>query len=62
MRTQNELRKRGVKKTSILQFIKDNSESSPSSQDVSNLVCKLKARDARDGPSTPEKRFKKWMK
>ncbi|KUF86738.1 hypothetical protein AM587_10004617 [Phytophthora nicotianae] len=30
--------------------------------DVRNLVRKLKERDARDGPSTAEKRLKKWMK
>ncbi|ETN07717.1 hypothetical protein PPTG_23161 [Phytophthora nicotianae INRA-310] len=48
--------------TSILHFIKDNSESNPTSQDVRNLVRKLKERDARDGPSTAEKRLKKWMK
>ncbi|KAI9987445.1 hypothetical protein PInf_023484 [Phytophthora infestans] len=61
LRTVNELRKAGAKKTSILKFIRDNSDSNPKPQDVHNLVSKLKARENRNGPSSSAKRLKKWM-
>ncbi|KAI9984337.1 hypothetical protein PInf_005685 [Phytophthora infestans] len=37
-------------------------DSNPTPKDVQNLVQKLKAREQRDGPSSTDKRLKKWMK
>ncbi|KUG01136.1 hypothetical protein AM587_10000740 [Phytophthora nicotianae] len=61
LKTVEELRKAGAKKTSILKFIKDNSNSNPTPQDVRNLVRKLKASENGSGPSSSAKRLKKWM-
>ncbi|ETP16413.1 hypothetical protein F441_08972 [Phytophthora nicotianae CJ01A1] len=59
LKTVEELRKAGAKKTSILKFIKDNSNSNPTPQDVRNLVRKLKASENGSGPSSSAKRLKK---
>lgn len=62
IQTVDVLRRYGAKKTGILRFITDKYNSNPNSQDVHNLVRKLKAREIKDGPSSSEKRLKKWMK
>lgn len=62
LQTVDVLRQAGAKKSSIMKYITENSDSNPTSQDVHNLIRKLKARELRDGPSTSEKRLKKWMK
>ncbi|EEY63330.1 uncharacterized protein PITG_23336, partial [Phytophthora infestans T30-4] len=61
LETVDELCKAGAKKTSILKFIKDNSDSNPKPQDVHNLVRKLKAREQGLTPTSNSKRLKKWM-
>eukprot|EP00644_Phytophthora_capsici_P019236 jgi/Phyca11/132978/e_gw1.284.4.1 len=61
LKTVDELRKAGAKKTSILKFIKENSDSNPTAQDVQNLVRKLKDRENGKGPSSSAKRLKTWM-
>ncbi|ETK76297.1 hypothetical protein L915_17268 [Phytophthora nicotianae] len=62
LQTVDVLRRYGVKKTGIVRFITDKSISNPNAQDVQNLVRKLKARESKDGPTSSEKRLKKWMK
>ncbi|GMF44606.1 unnamed protein product [Phytophthora fragariaefolia] len=61
LQTVNVLRKAGAKKTNILKFITDNSNSNPKPQDVHNLVRKLKTRENDCGPTTSAQRLKKWM-
>ncbi|POM61588.1 hypothetical protein PHPALM_29374, partial [Phytophthora palmivora] len=62
LRTVDTLQKTGVKKTGIIRHILENTDSNPTPKDVQNLVLKLKARAQRDGPSSSDKRLKKWMK
>jgi hypothetical protein len=57
--TVNELQKAGAKKKSILKYIHDNSACNPSTQDVHNLVRKLKKQE--DTAETSAKRLKQWM-
>ncbi|ETN20845.1 hypothetical protein PPTG_01224 [Phytophthora nicotianae INRA-310] len=58
--TVNELRKAGAKKKRILKYIHDNTDLNPSTQDVSNLIRRLKAKE--NTASTSATRLKKWMK
>ncbi|KAI9985434.1 hypothetical protein PInf_004792 [Phytophthora infestans] len=54
--------KKGVKKSGIISHLMKHTDSNPTPKDVQNLVQKLKAREQRDGPSSTDKRLKKWMK
>ncbi|KAI9980283.1 hypothetical protein PInf_026464 [Phytophthora infestans] len=58
--TVNELRKAGAKKKHILKYIHDNTHLNPSTQDVSNLIRRLKAKE--NTALTSATRLKKWMK
>ncbi|KUF83326.1 hypothetical protein AM587_10016089 [Phytophthora nicotianae] len=58
--TVNELRKAGAKKKRILKYMHDNTDLNPSTQDVSNLIRRLKAKE--NTASTSATRLKKWMK
>lgn len=60
--TVDRLRKKGVKKSGIISHLMKHTDSNPTPKDVQNLVQKLKAREQRDGPSSTDKRLKKWMK
>ncbi|ETM00505.1 hypothetical protein L917_02780, partial [Phytophthora nicotianae] len=57
--TVSELVKAGAKKKRILQFIHENSSCNPTSQDVHNLVRKLKKQT--HTTQTSAKRLKQWM-
>ncbi|GMF35174.1 unnamed protein product [Phytophthora fragariaefolia] len=61
LQTVNVFHEAGAKKTSILMFITDNSNSNPKPQDIHNLVRKLKTRENDSGPTTSAQRLKKWM-
>ncbi|GMF40779.1 unnamed protein product [Phytophthora fragariaefolia] len=50
LRTVNALRKYGAKKTGIVKYMRDQYDSNPNSQDVHNLVRKLKARELKGRP------------
>ncbi|POM78265.1 Hypothetical protein PHPALM_4223 [Phytophthora palmivora] len=51
LRTVEVLRKAGTKKLGIFKYIKENSASNPTIQDVHNLVRALKKREEANGPS-----------